>query len=118
MSAPTASLEEPGAAGGAGIEAALQKRDTESQDFDSALRAALAATGGALLFQMHFDVDGLHEHVAAIGVGNAENRRFFLVILPAGDGKLKIEPVETSSNPLARIASAYAELIQVFDIAA
>jgi hypothetical protein len=100
------------------IEAALQSQDIVAQDFEKSLQAALAATGGALLFQMHIDNEKAHEHVAAISVGTAKDRRFFLVILPAEGGKLRVESVESSSNPLARIARSYAGLVEVFDIAA
>jgi hypothetical protein len=118
MSAETDSVEAPGVADKAKLETAPQDEDIVSQEFESSLRAALAATGGALLFQMHIDNDAAHEHVAAISVGKAENRQFFLVVLPADGGTLKIEPVETSRNPLAGIAAAYARLVDVFDIAA
>jgi hypothetical protein len=118
MSAQTDSVEPPRTADKAKIEAALQNEDIVSQDFENSLRAALTATGGALLFQMHIDNETAHEHVAAISVGAGKDRRFFLVILPADGGKLRVEPVETSSNPLAGIAAAYAGLVDVFDIAA
>jgi hypothetical protein len=118
MSAQTDSDELPRVADKAQIKADLQVEDIVSQDFEFSLRAALAATGGALLFQMHIDNETAHEHVAAISVGKAEARRFFLVILPFQGGALKVEPVETSGNPLAGIAAAYAGLVDVFDIAA
>ena len=118
MPAQTISFEVPRAAGAARTEVDPQGHDTDSLDFESSLRAALAATGGALLFQMHIEREGAREHVAAIRVGSAENGRFFLVILPAGSRKLKIEPVETSNNPLAHIAAAYARLVDVLAIAA
>jgi hypothetical protein len=118
MSAQNDSVETSRAADEAKIEAALQTQDTVSQDFESSLRAALAATGGALLFQMRIDKETIREHVAAISVGTGENRRFFLVILPVDGGKLQIEPVETSTNPLAGIAAAYAGLVDIFEIAA
>jgi hypothetical protein len=100
------------------IEAALQNQDIVAQDFENSLQAALAATGGTLLFQMHIDNEKAREHVAAISVGTAEERRLFLVVLPTDGGKLKVEPVETSDNPLARITPAFAGLVDVFDIAA
>jgi hypothetical protein len=118
MPAQTPSREPARASDEAAIEAALQNWDIVSADFESSLSAALAATGGALLFRMHIDNQSAREHVAAISVGTGESRRFFLVILPADGGTLKVEPVETSSNPLARIAAAYAELVDAFDIAA
>jgi hypothetical protein len=118
MSAETDSIESPRGTGKTKLETASQNEDIVSRDFEHSLRAALTATGGALLFQMHIDNEAAHEHVAAISVGKADNRQFFLVILPAGGGTLKIEPVETSSNPLAGIAAAYARLVDVFDIAA
>jgi hypothetical protein len=118
MAAETNSVDPARADDESKIEAALQAQDAVSQDFESSLRAALAATGGALLFQMHIDKETVHEHVAAISVGAGTERRFFLVILPADGGKLKIEPVEASNNPLAGIAAAYAGLVDVFEIAA
>lgn len=100
------------------IEAALRNQDIVAQDFENSLQAALASTGGTLLFQMHIDNETAREHVAAISVGTAEERKLFLVVLPVDSGKLKVEPVETSSNPLAKIAPAYAGLLDVFPIAA
>lgn len=100
------------------IETVLQGHDIIAQDFENSLQAALASTGGTLLFQMHIDNETTREHVAAISVGTAEERKLFLVVLPADNGKLKVEAVETSSNPLAKIAPAYAGLLEVFPIAA
>ncbi|GLS30710.1 hypothetical protein SAMN04488498_13923 [Mesorhizobium albiziae] len=120
MSAQTTApvVENAGAAKAAEIEAALQDQDIVGQDFERSLQTALATTGGTLLFQMRIDKDDTHEHVAAISIGTAKERRLFLVVQPADGGKLKLEPVETSDNPLARIAPAYAGLVDVFDIAA
>ena len=115
-SAPKAEVS--GSSGTTDIEAALQSQDIVSQDFENSLQHALAATGGTLLFQMHFDNEKARGHVAAIRVGTAAERRLFLVVLPADGGKLKVEPVETSDNPLARIAPAFAGLVDVFDVAA
>jgi hypothetical protein len=112
------STEKTGSADTAEIEAALQGQDIVAQDFERSLQTALSTTGGTLLFQMQIDKDEGHEHVAAISIGAAEERRLFLVVLPADGSKLKLEPVETSKNPLARIAPSYAELVDVFDIAA
>lgn len=114
----TQSTEKPSSSDTAEIEAALQDQDIVGQDFERSLQTALATTGGTLLFQMQIDKDEGHEHVAAISIGAAEERRLFLVVLPADGGKLKLEPVETSDNPLAKIAPAYAGLVDVFDIAA
>src|SRR5262245_22672735 len=118
MSVQTDSVKLPRAVNESEIEATLQSQDMISQKFENSLRAALTATGGALLFQVHIDKETGREHVAAISVGTAQDRRFFLVILPADGGKLKVEPVETSNNPLTGIAPAYAGLVDVFEIAA
>jgi hypothetical protein len=118
MSAQTTAPKAEASNASTEFEAALQSQEIVAQDFENSLQAALAATGGALLFQMHIDNENAREHVAAISVGTAEERRLFLVILPADGGKLKVEAVETSDNPLARIAPAFAGLVDVFGIAA
>jgi len=92
------------------IEAALKGKMIVAQDFERSLQTALAATGGILLFQMRIDHPDKRESVAAISIGTGAERRFFLIILPAEGGKLRVEPVETSDNPLAHIAAAYAGL--------
>lgn len=100
------------------IETALQIEESTEQDFEESLRAVLAAAGGVLLFHMRIDNDAEHQHVAAVSVGEAEERRFFLVIKPVDGGELRVEPVESSDNPLAGITAAYAGLVDVLAIAA
>ena len=112
-SAPNARSDET-----AEITAALQGQDIVAQDFEQSLQSALAATGGLLLFQMRIDQLDKHENVAAISIGAGDERRFFLIILPSSDGVLRVEPVESSDNPLARIAAAYAGLADVLRTAA
>ena len=93
-------------------EAALQG------DFAVCVVSALEAVKGTLLFQMRIDAERAGRKVAAISVGQGEDRAFALVILPDGGGRVRVERAEDSDDPLATIAPSYADLINVLDVAA
>ena len=99
------------------FELALHNQNLVSLGFEESIRAALEGTGGEMLFQMRLE-DGDCQRVAAVRIGNGDEREFALVIMPPGGGIMRVEPVAQSSNPLARIAESYAGLMDVFRAAA
>ena len=54
-----------------------------------------------------------HRRVQPVG-----NRQFLLLTLPISGGALKVETAARSTNPVARIAAAYAGLMDAFKAAA
>ena len=98
----------------------LAQRDERALqgDFAGCIVSALEAVNGTLLFQMQIDAELAGRKVAAISVGQGEERAFALVILPDGSKQVRIERAEDSDDPLAAIAPSYAGLIDVLDIAA
>ena len=88
----------------------------DSEDFEESVRMALAAVGGELLFQMRLENDECR-HVAAVMLGSGDHRRVALVILPP-QGPMRIEPAESSTNPVAAIARSYAGLVDAYKSAA
>jgi hypothetical protein len=99
------------------FELALHNQNLVSLGFEESIRAALEGTGGEMLFQMRLE-DGDCQRVAAVRIGSREEQEFALVIMPPGGGIMRVEPVNQSSNPLARIAESYAGLMDVFRAAA
>ena len=92
---------------------------TVSEDeFAEVVGGALEAVGGTLLFKMRVENGAEGEHVAAACIGNADNRQFLLLTLPASGGALKVETAARSTNPVAGIAAAYAGLMDAFKTAA
>lgn len=89
----------------------------DSEDFEESVRMALAAVGGELLFQMRLENVDDCLHVAAVTLGGGDHRRVALVILPP-EGAMRIEPVESSTNPVAAIARSYAGLVDAYRSAA
>jgi len=115
MDAPTESLPELAPAHSLEtieLELALQSQDTVQNGFEGAVRQALARTGGVLLFHMRMEDDaGAPRWTAAVAMGNGEDRQFFIVSIPA-DGAVRIEPLAQSDEPLARIAPAFADVME------
>lgn len=100
------------------FELALKHQDLFDVGFEGAVRRALASAGGTLLF--HMRLNGMHgcDWLAAIAIGQGEDRRYALVVQPAGGGPLRVEDADTSTIPLARITPAYAGLMEKFSTAA
>jgi hypothetical protein len=99
------------------LELALHNQNVVSLGFEESIRTALHDLGGEILFQMRVENDDC-QRIAAVRVGQGENRQFALVIMPPGGGLMRVEPVERSTNPLARITESYAGLMDVFRAAA
>ncbi len=88
----------------------------DSEDFEESIRMALSAVGGELLFQMRLENDECR-HVAAVTLGSGDHRRVALVIVPM-EGAMRIEPADTSTNPVAAIARSYVGLVDAYKSAA
>lgn len=89
----------------------------ESDDFEDMVLKALDEVGGKLLFQMRLDNGVDCQHVAAITLGEGGGERVALVILNA-EGAMRLEPVETSDNPVAGLARSYVSLAEAYRAAA
>ncbi|WP_313956076.1 hypothetical protein [Mesorhizobium amorphae] len=89
-----------------------------TEEFATVVDGALEAVSGKLLFSMCVLNEGADEYVAAASVGDGENRQYLLLSLPAKGGSLKVETASKSSNPAARIAEAYAGLMDALKVAA
>lgn len=100
------------------LELALQFQDMKALGFEGAVMAAVESIGGELLFEMPMAAETDGERVAAVSLGSGEERLLALVILPGENEAFRIEPAETSSNPVAGIVAAYAGLMEHFAIAA
>jgi hypothetical protein len=94
------------------LELALKHQDFIGLGFEGAVCRALASAGGALLFHMRMDGMAGCDWVAAVSIARGEERRYALVVQPADGGPLRVEDVDTSDIPLARITPAYAGLME------
>lgn len=113
MDAPTEHLSDSSAAVSLEtieLELALQSQDPVLPGFEGAVREALARAGGALLFHMRVDDAAAPHWTAAICMGAGEERQFFIVTIGA-DRDVRIEPLDQSAEPLARIAPAFADVM-------
>jgi hypothetical protein len=99
------------------LELALQSQDTVQAGFEGALRQALDKAGGTLLFHMRVDDENGTHWTAAVSVGSGEDRQLLIVTIPS-DGPARIEPTEESTEPLARIAPAFADVMEKLQHAA
>lgn len=90
------------------LESALGDHDLADEGFEDAMRVALQTAGGEMLFNMRMggEMDG--QWVAAVALGHGEDRHFAIVTVPEDGGALRVEPAEKSELPIARIAAAYA----------
>jgi hypothetical protein len=101
-----------------GFELALQLQNIESEGFEAAIAAAADSAGGALLFDMPMPAETDCRRVAAVSIGSGEDRLLMLVTQPSDDEALRVEAVEKSSHPVARIVAAYAGLMDRLAVAA
>src|SRR5262249_10072659 len=99
------------------LELALHNQNLISLGFEESIRTALQTTGGEILFQMRVENEDC-QRIAAVRIGSGEEQQFALVIMPPGGGLMRVEPVDRSTNPLARITESYAGLMDVFRAAA
>lgn len=99
------------------LELALRHQDFIEFGFEGSVRHALDKIGGTLLFHMRMDGNADCDWVAAIALSSGEDRRYALVVQPAGGGPLRVEDAETSDIPVARLAPAYADLMDRLSVA-
>lgn len=102
---------------GTGEEKPAEVTASGADDFEGVVNDALKTVGGELLFQIRHQNDEECRHVAAVALGRAEERRLVLVILNA-DGNMRLEPTETSDNPIAHLARSYLWLAEAYRSAA
>ena len=100
------------------LELALQFQDFVEHGFEGSVKRAVDSVGGRLLFQMRLDGAQDCDRVAAVAMRTGEAEKFALIVLPSDGGAPRGEPAETSSNPLAGIAAAYAGLMDQLGAAA
>src|SRR5690554_1297007 len=93
------------------LELALQFQDTAQTGFEGALRQALDQSGGTLLFHMRVDGEDGTRWTAAVCVGSGGDRQILIVTIPS-DGPARIEQTQDSAEPIARIAPAFADVME------
>jgi hypothetical protein len=93
------------------LELALRHQDFLETGFEGAVRQALDRIGGTLLFQMRMDGIAECDWIAAVALDGDGGRKLAIVAQPTGGGALRVEDAETSTIPVARLASAYARVI-------
>ncbi|UUP18821.1 hypothetical protein [Nitratireductor thuwali] len=97
------------------LELALRHEDLLEKGLEGAVRQALDRIGGKLLFHMRMDGVADCDWVAAVALYSDEGRKVAIVAQSPGGGPLRVEDAETSELPVARIARAYADLMQQLD---
>lgn len=98
------------------LELALQSQESSDSGFEGALTQALEKAGGTLLFHMRVDDETPH-WTAAVCVGSGEDRKLLIVTIPE-EGPARVESTEQSSEPIARIAPAFADVMEQLQRAA
>ena len=93
------------------LELALQSQDTVQAGFEGAMRQALEKAGGALLYHMRVDDGEATRWTAAVSIGTGAERQFLIVTIPA-EGNVRIDPLDQSDEPLARIAPAFVDVME------
>lgn len=85
---------------------------------ENAVREALADSDGGLLFHMPADADEPGRWVGAVLFVSGVDTSIGLVTISEDKGTVSVEAVERSTNPLARIAPAYAAVLTHLQAAA
>jgi len=94
------------------FELALQLQSRPGKAFEAVLSDALRNVGGKLLFDIAAKPEAGLGRVAAVSLPSGEERVLALVVQSPEDGALRVEPAEQSANPVARIVSAYAGVME------
>ncbi|WP_265515776.1 hypothetical protein [Nitratireductor luteus] len=97
------------------LELALRHENLLEKGLEGAVRQALERIDGKLLFHMRMDGVADCDWVAAVELYSDEGRRLAIVAQSPGGGPLWVEDAETSELPVAKIARAYADLMQQLD---
>ncbi|WP_173931079.1 hypothetical protein [Chelativorans sp. Marseille-P2723] len=93
------------------LELALQHQDLLITGFEGAVRRALERLGGSILFRMRMDGASGCDWIAAVALERGGAPKLAIVAQPIDGGSLRVEDAETSDLPVARLATAYANLI-------
>ena len=99
------------------LELALQATSGTDTDFEKALGPALDEAGARLLFDIRMIGDNQNDYVAAVSVGEGDDRQFLIVTRPSS-GSPSVELAETSQLPIARLAPAFADVMERWRAAA
>ncbi|WP_309083678.1 hypothetical protein [Chelativorans sp.] len=94
------------------LELALRHQDFLEIGFEGAVRQALERIGGTLLFRMRMGGVAGCDWVAAVKLDSDGDRKLAIIAQPVNGGPLRVEEAETSELPIARIVSAYAEVME------
>lgn len=97
------------------LELALNHQDFVDLGFEGTVRRAAESIGGRLLFHMRMDGHSDCDWVAAVLLGDPDDRKFALVVQPESGGSLRVEDAAESRIPVARIAAPYASLLYMLD---
>ncbi len=92
--------------------------EISTEQFVEVCQGALSTVGGAMLFKMTLGSGVECHHIAAAFIGQGDQRQYLILSLPVAGGRLRVETLATSKNPIARIIPAYAELADAFSRAA
>ena len=94
------------------LELALRHQNLLELGFEGAVLKALDQVGGELLFRMRMDGVAGYDWLAAVALDPEGERKLALVAQPTEGGPLRIEDAETSDTSIARVATAYANLVK------
>ena len=94
------------------LELALRHQNLLELGFEGAVRHALEQVGGKLLFRMRMDGVAGYDWLAAVALDSDEERKLALVAQSTEGGPLCVEDAETSDTSIARVATAYANLVK------
>ena len=98
------------------VEAVIEAALDDDLAFVGLVRDAVGQYGGEILFEL--DHDPRYGHVAAVQMGDGDQRQFAMVIKPVDGGPLRVEPAAESEHPLAAIMQSYAGLVDAWKKAA
>lgn len=91
-----------------GLARAMERADIPASGFENALRSALAASDGTLLFVMPGATD--EASVAAVSLG-AEHETL-LAVLDKDGGSVRFEKAGDSSHPVAGLAASWTRVME------
>ncbi|MCR4268279.1 hypothetical protein [Nitratireductor sp. ZSWI3] len=97
------------------LELALNHQDCVALGFEGTVNHALEQVRGTLLFQMRLDGVDDCDWVAAVALESMESLVFALVVQHTDSESLRVESIEASELPVARIVNAYAGLMATLD---
>ncbi len=96
----------------------LSEREVSAEQFETTVREVAESLGGALLFHLGIGKESERRCVAAVALGETEQREIAIVDLPAQGNEANVKPATESDLPVAAIAQAYAGLAECWGKAA